>query len=356
MARAVRTGTRADAAVVAVCAVVSLLTTILPGPAREQIASALRGTVLAPLIALQEEAVRARNAFLERETVNARIDSLSLRATKLADYERENIELRRILGLSSQLAWGFVPAEAVHSAGRNEADVVMLTAGSAAGVQPRSAVVSPDGLVGMVTTVDANMSMAILWNNNDFRVSAMAVDGTAFGIVQPHQGTGADSYLLELRGVAFRDALRPGTLITSSGLGGVFPRGIPVGTVLQEIRTLEGWARAYLLRPAVKPQDVTTVMILKPERAAAGVASVWASANAADSAMRRVAAAGDSLQRREAELRAARQRTLDSAAALLNGVNVAPSVTASDSVRPRLNLPGIKRDTIRRDVPRRPPS
>ena len=95
-------------------------------------------------------------------------------------------------------------------------------------------------------------------------------------------------------------------------------------------------------------------MVLTPERVTSDIASVWRSAATADSAVKRIAAAGDSLARQDAELRALRQRMLDSAAAMLNGVNVAPNVTASDSLRPRLNIPGLKRDSARRDSVRRP--
>ncbi|MFN8581822.1 MAG: rod shape-determining protein MreC [Gemmatimonadaceae bacterium] len=173
--------------------------------------------------------------------------------------------------------WGFLPAEALHNAAgaSRDDDVVVLTVGSEAGVRPRAPVVAPDGLVGVVTSTDPRTSQAILWTHADFRASAMAEDGSAFGIVQPHRGVEPDRYMLEMRGVAFRDALKNGTLIISSGLGGVFPRGIPIGVVVGELRTLEGWARTYLLRPAVRPQDVSQVMVLTPERVASGVATVW---------------------------------------------------------------------------------
>jgi rod shape-determining protein MreC len=268
----------------------------------------------------------------------------------------ENERLRQLLGLARQLQWGFVPAEVLHGTGgvAAEDDVVMLTVGATAGVRARAPVVAPDGLVGVVTSTDPGTSQAILWTHPDFRVSAMAADGSAFGIVQPHRGGEPDRFMLEMRGVAFRDVLKQGTVITSSGLGGVFPRGIPIGTVVGELKTLEGWARTYILRPAVHPQDVVHVMVLTPERVTSDIASVWRSAATADSAVKRIAAAGDSLARQEADVRAGRQRMLDSAAAMLNGVNVAPNVSASDSLRPRLNIPGLKRDSVRRDSIRKP--
>ncbi len=57
---------------------------------------------------------------------------------------------------------------------------------------------------GRCSTVDARSSVAIVWTHPEFRVSAMASDGTAFGIVRPHLGEEPERSLLELRGVAFR--------------------------------------------------------------------------------------------------------------------------------------------------------
>lgn len=298
MARAVRSGSRADTAILAVCTLLSLLATVVPNTLRETIAGGLRRTVVSPLLSLQKQAELLRGAFVAREATAQRIDSLALRAATLAELEYENERLRKIIGLGAGLKWGFVPAEALHGGGLADEHTIVLTAGSNAGVKVNSAVVAPDGLVGMVLHPDPTMSIALMWTHADFRASAMSAEGSAFGIIHPHLGDEPERYLLELRSVAFRDVLKPGTLITTSGLGGVYPRGIPIGTVLRELKTTEGWARAYLVRPAVRPPDVTSVMVLLPERVSAGVTGVWASPALADSAARRISAAGDSAIRK----------------------------------------------------------
>src|SRR3712207_6554013 len=138
-------------------------------------------------------------------------------------------------------------------------------------------------------------SLAISYLHEDFRVSAMTADASAFGIVQPHLGRGPERGLLELRGVPFRSQLKPGTVVVSSGLGATYPRGIPIGAVLREIQTPEKWARTYLLQPTVPLASIGSVMLLLKPRTNAGVDSVWTSVAAADSAARAAAAAGDSL-------------------------------------------------------------
>ena len=347
MARAARSGSRADTALVATCALLALLATVLPIPIRDAIASSLRRTLVAPLLALQERAERARTAFAERDAVAARLDSLVLRNAELGKMAQENVQLRGLLSLARQLQWGFVPAEALHGQGLGDEHVLLLTKGENAGVRMRSGVVAPDGLVGQVTTVDPRSSLAILWTHPDFRASAMSADGSAFGIVRPHLGEESGRSLLELRGVAFRDALEPGTLITTSGLGGVYPRGIPIGIVLKDIKTNEVWSRAYLLRPAVYPPDVSNVMILSPQRVAEGAMdSVWIDVSRAEGAARRLAASGDSLARLQTAASAFRQRQMDSLKAVL-GIPTAGDSAASDSLAPRPDTLAARGDSVR---------
>jgi rod shape-determining protein MreC len=301
---------------------------VLPANLREPVASALRRSLVAPLMRLQRGAEQWRSAYLSSERVELRRDTLALAAARVPTLETENDRLRRLLGLGSKLQWGFIPAEALQGRGRAEDFTVTLSAGSKAGVRERSLVVSPEGVVGVVQTVDPTMSLAILFAHPDFRVSAMSANDSVFGIVQPHVSTNSTSqepaflrserYLLEMRGVPFRATMKPGAVVYSSGLGGIYPKGIPVGVVLAEIKTPESWARTYLLRPAVNPADLTSVMILTPQRSAAGLASVWSDVGPVDSATRRIVAAGDSLARQSASKEAAARRaSIDSAARLM---------------------------------------
>lgn len=297
MPRGARTETRADTAVAIGCVALSLLLLILPDGPRDRVAGAIRGNLVGPLAALQQRASLTRRAIAADDSLVRAADSLVLRAQRVTALEAENAQLRRMLALGRALRWGFVPAEALIVRGMGDDHTLLLSAGARAGVERLSAVVAADGIVGIVSQVDGTTSVAITWPNPDFRVSATTPDGSAFGIVSARAGTGAERFLLELRGVPFRSVLAPGTPIVSSGLGGVFPRGVLIGTVLGELEGASGWSRTYLVRPSVRPSDVTQVMILGPERNAEGVESVWRPQ--VESLLLRVAQAGDSLARRD---------------------------------------------------------
>jgi rod shape-determining protein MreC len=303
---------------------------------RDPVATGMRRSFLAPLVLLQERAEKSRRSLLLADERISTKDSVSMAAMTAAALEGENDRLRKLMGLGARLKWGFVPAEALHGRGIRDETTVILSAGSRAGVEKYSPVIAPEGLVGIVDQVDPTMSHAMLWTHPDFRVSAMSPDGTAFGIAQAHLTGATGGYLIELRGVPFRATLKPGALIVSSGWGGVWPRGIPVGTVMSEIKTTEGWARTYLLRPAVNPADVYSIMILRRNRLAKGLQGAWESVAEADAAAQRIVVAGDSAAKAAALAEAAARRAVLDSAARANGsgvLGVTDSARRADSVK-----------------------
>jgi rod shape-determining protein MreC len=100
------------------------------------------------------------------------------------------------------------------------------------------------------------------WAHPDFRASAMTADGSVFGIVAPVGGEGPNAMMMELSGVPYRAEVAPGTTVYTAGLGGVYPRGIPLGRVLAVRDESEGWSRTYLVHPAVHPAGASHVMVL----------------------------------------------------------------------------------------------
>jgi len=336
VARATRLSSRVDFLLFIGCLIAAAVALVLPLQMRDPLAEVLRRSVVAPLVNLQSNAERWHAAWQLSEERTARLDSAVMRGFNAVALQSENDELRKLLGLGARLHTGFVPAEAVHNAVREDVVTTLtLTAGTRAGIKVYSPVVSPEGVVGLVQTADPSISIAILFSHPDFRASAMSGDGTSFGIVYPHLqqslgGTG--EYLLELRGVPFRTTLPAGTMIYTSGLGGTFPRGIPIGSVLRELKTAEGWTRTYLLQPSVNPAKVNSVMVLTSQRSTQKVDNVWQMVARIDSATRSVASSGDSLVRRAAA-DSARRAAADSLHRVQAARPPTDSAARADSVR-----------------------
>jgi rod shape-determining protein MreC len=218
--------------------------------------------VLAPLVWLQARAEEGRTSRMRFRRLTAQRDSAAYLAQFLPSLRAENERLRQLLKLSRRLNIAYVSAEVLHQPNATDGRTLLLSAGSRQGVAPFNPVVAPEGLIGVVLSVTPHSSIAMSWAHPEFRVSAFTIGGNALGVVAPSaEGRNAEG-LLELRGVPYRDSVPLGTLVLSSGLGGVFPKGVPVGTVTGTLREEAGWERVYRLRPAANPGSAAHVLIL----------------------------------------------------------------------------------------------
>ena len=239
----------------------ALVAQYLPDAGQQQVAGLLRGTALRPFIVMQARLADRRERAQQVEVVQAQMDSLtSLMATQgaLAD---ENRTLRNLLDLSSRLGPGFRAASLLRPGTPGSESMFILDAGASDGVRVGAPVVDRHGLVGVIREVRARTSVGIDWTHPDFRASAMLADGTAFGVVETRRGPFREQDQLVLSGAAFYESVPEGMPVVTSGLGGVFPRGIPVGSVAGLADTEGRWRKTYWLRPMVHPASVAHVLV-----------------------------------------------------------------------------------------------
>ncbi|HXG45694.1 MAG TPA: rod shape-determining protein MreC [Gemmatimonadales bacterium] len=258
----VRSLTRRDTVLFSLCVALSVVLLFTPEAGRS-VAAAARSTVLKPLLWLQAWAEASRTSRARFDKLRAERDSAAYAAQFVPSLRAENLRLRSLLGLSRRLPVAYVPAEVLHQSLPTDGRTLLVSAGSARGVRPFDPVVGPEGLLGVVRAVEQDWSVIMTWAHPEFRASAYAEPGSVFGVVAPAlQVEGAD-HLLQLRGVAVRDTIAPGTRVVTSGLGGVYPPGLPIGTVIGPAAEETGWERVYLVRPASSPELATHVLILR---------------------------------------------------------------------------------------------
>lgn len=264
-----RFNTRRDTFAFSVCLLLAIGLRMAPQPVQRSVASAINRSVLAPFLALQEQAVLVRASRVNYARVVAQRDSAFLAALEVRALEEENARLREVLALSQRLPVRHVAAEVLHQASPGDGLTLVLSAGARDGVMPMSPVIARGGLLGVVQTVEPATAVAIVWAHPDFRVSAMTLDGSALGIVAAHGARGPGRLLLELRGVPYGIEVATGTTVYTSGLGGtggVYPRGVPIGDVIAVIAEQEGWSRTYLVEPRVHPAAVSHAIVLTGPR------------------------------------------------------------------------------------------
>lgn len=235
---------------------------ILPEENQEAISSALRGSVMAPFIHTQESLHDARARAVEVSQMQSELDSLVAELGARQALVEENRQLRELLELRERAGPSFVAATAIRPGTRGSESMFLLDVGTRQGVAVYDPVVTAGGLVGMVRSVGPNAALAMDWTHPDFRASVMTPDGDAYGIVEPATGSFREQDRLLLGGIPYHSVLEDGAAVVTTGLGGIYPRGIPVGMVEGVAETEAGWRRSYRVRPAVAPGSVTHVLVL----------------------------------------------------------------------------------------------
>jgi len=245
----------------AVFLVIALFLYFLPQDYHSPIRQAIRGSVLQPFIWAQSELVSRTSHTVDVGALRAERDSLLAVVTAEASLAEENRRLRQLMGLRNRVSSAFLPAELIRVGTPGGESTFLLDAGQEDGVVVGSPVIASGGLLGVVWEVGRRSSQAIDWTNADFRASAMTADGAAYGIVESRRGRYREEDRLALVGAPFHVDVQPGTRVVTSGRGGVYPRGILVGTVLGVEEADTGWRKSYLLSPAVRPEAVTHVLV-----------------------------------------------------------------------------------------------
>jgi rod shape-determining protein MreC len=242
----------------------SVIALYVPDPSQDQVASLLRGTVLRPFVLAQEGLVRRSIHAGDTEVLQRRLDSLAAVITNRNTLSEENGRLRRLLELSEKTPDQYVAASVIRSGSPGSASMFGVDVGTRDGVERDSPVIMGRGLLGVVREAQATNATAMDWTHPQFWASAMTEDGSIYGFVQATPGRFREADRLLLDGIPFHEDLEPGVVVVTSGLGGVYPRGIQIGAVIEESGAQEGWVRSYWLRPFVSPGEATQVLVLVP--------------------------------------------------------------------------------------------
>lgn len=199
---------------------------------------------------------------LERDNQGLRVENRSLRATNqaLRDVEHEVNRLRAALAYRERSIFKLVPAEIVTRDASTWWRTVTINRGKEDGIESDMAVVTDAGLVGKTTTVSDSISVVLLVTDENCRVAANVEGSREQGIVSGERVAGALAPMLNLNFLSKQANLQPGQKAYTSGVGGVFPSGLLIGTVAEyRVRELDGQAR---LAPAVDVAKLEDVFVV----------------------------------------------------------------------------------------------
>jgi rod shape-determining protein MreC len=196
---------------------------------------------------LQEENTRLQG---ETATLKRRIDQLEEQAL-------ETQRLQALLAMRQASRAEFLTARVVGKDATNWFKTILLDRGSLEGVRRNQPVVAPDGLVGRVVEVTPTSAKVQLLTDPVNAVGGLIQRTRVTGIVSGNLGAGARVRYLPL----MADVVG-GDQVVTSGMGGVFPKGIPIGRITAVERRSGALFQEASLQPAVDLSRLEEVLIL----------------------------------------------------------------------------------------------
>lgn len=206
----------------------------------------------------------------ENERLLKRQRELEMQAMRYDALARENAELRGLRAALPPVAERFMIAEVMNVEPNSLRQSVLLNVGSQNGVFKSQAVMDDFGLLGQTTHVGPWSCEVILITDPEHQLPVV-IERT--GVRTIAVGTGSELTLPYLPGNA---DVKPGDLLLTSGLGGVFPQGYPVARVAETSReALQGLAqiRAVPLAKIDQAREVMLVWFRPTHPAAPGATS-----------------------------------------------------------------------------------
>ena len=202
---------------------------------------------------------RAKN---DSEDASKKLALQSLRAGQVEQLLQENSRLRRLLGLRDQLATSVMAAEVLYDAADPYTRKVIIDKGLLEGVNLGSPVLDESGVLGQVTRVHPLVSEVTLLIDRDLAIPVLNIRTGARSVAFGDPSAGGSG--LELRFMGSNSDVQQGDLLTTSGVDGVYPPGLPVAKISRIERRAESTFAKIYCTPQALVSAARHVMVVKP--------------------------------------------------------------------------------------------
>lgn len=196
------------------------------------------------------------DAQRQNRRLQAEVDRLHLQVDQLSGQAAEAARLASLLGYrQAHKQMRLLPARVISASPALATRLIYIDRGAHDGVRANMAVITPEGVVGKILEVYPESSQVLLVTDRQSGVGALLSPTRTEGVVR---GTGGPR--LQMDFVQKDEKVSPGELVLTSGLDQVFPKDLPVGTVLS---TRPGSPFQQIeLRPAARLDRLEDVLVV----------------------------------------------------------------------------------------------
>ncbi|MDO9195757.1 rod shape-determining protein MreC [Rhodoferax sp.] len=196
------------------------------------------------------------------EAARSKLALQSQRANQVEQLILENTRLRQLLDLRDRVTTSSLAAQVLYDAADPYTRKVVIDRGVLDGVVAGSPVLDEAGVLGQVTRVYPMVSEVTLVTDRDQAIPVLNTRTGARGVAFGDPALRASA--LELRFMAANADVQAGDLLTTSGMDGVYPPGLPVARVEKVERRMDSAFARITCLPLALVSGVGHVMVLKP--------------------------------------------------------------------------------------------
>lgn len=205
------------------------------------------------------------NTYQENQSLKQKIDTIHELEVQLSELKRDNQKMKETLKLQDTLNdYTLVNATVIARNPDTWRDVITINKGSNDGIQPQMSVMSDNGLVGKVMDVNPTSARVALLSNADntlVRVAAM-IQNEKEPIYGTITGYDDKSNMLVMSQIQATQDIKVGDKVVTSGLGGISPNSLYIGTVEEVAMDRFGLYKEVKIRPAADTNDVRYVTVV----------------------------------------------------------------------------------------------
>ena len=205
------------------------------------------------------------NTYQENQSLKQKIDTIHELEVQLNELKRDNQKMKETLKLQDTLNdYTLVNATVIARNPDTWRDVITINKGSKDGIQPQMSVMSVNGLVGKVLDVNTTSARIALLSNADntlVRVAAM-IQNEKEPIYGTITGYDEKTNMLVMSQIQATQDIKVGDKVVTSGLGGISPNSLYIGTVEEVAMDRFGLYKEVKIRPAADTNDVRYVTVV----------------------------------------------------------------------------------------------
>ena len=206
------------------------------------------------------------NTYQENQTLKQKVETIYELEVQLNDLKKDNEKMKEALKLQDTLNdYSLINATVIARNPDTWRDIVTINKGANDGLTPQMSVMSDNGLVGKVLDVNPTSARVALLSNNDntlVRVAAM-IQGEKESIYGTLSGFDHEKNILIMSQIQATQEIKVGDKVVTSGLGGVSPSSLYIGTVEEVAMDRFGLYKEVRIKPAADTNDVRYVTVVK---------------------------------------------------------------------------------------------